>query len=361
MRGDDERSEFLFSYVAPEHRVPADHPVRALRTMTDTALASLSPRFAKLYSAMGRPSIPPEQLLRALLLQVLYSVRSERLLIEQLEYNLLFRWFVGLGMDEPVWNHSTFSKNRDRLLEGEIAQAFFDAVLAAARANRLLSDEHFTVDGTLIEAWASHKSVQPKDGPPTGTGTGNPDVDFKRQPRSNATHASTTDPDARLAKHGPGQPARLAYAAHVCMDNAHGLVVDTLVTAAEGRAEVDAALIMAERLPGGRGVTVGADRKYDERRFVTELRHMGITPHVAQWPTTTNRRSAIDRRTTRHVGYAISQRKRKAVEEIFGWWKTVGGLRKLRHRGGPRVMWVVTFTAAVYNLMRMRTLAATPV
>lgn len=355
MRGHDDRSEFLFSYVAPEHRVPPDHPLRTVRALTDAALTRLSPRFRKLYSDIGRPSIPPEQLLRALLLQVLYSVRSERLLIEQLDYNLLFRWFVGLGMDEAVWNHSTFSKNRDRLLEGEIAQAFFDEVVAAARADRLLSDEHFTVDGTLIDAWASHKSVQPKDGPPSGTGSGNPDVDFKRQGRSNATHASTTDPDARLAKKGPGQPAKLAYHGHVCMENRNGLVVQTALTPADGYAEVDAALRMAERLPPGR-LTIAGDRWYDQRRFVSEIRGMGITPHVAQWPTTVHRRSAIDQRTTRHAGYGLSQHARKRVEEVFGWMKTVGLLRKLRHRGGRRIAWIFTFTAAAYNLVRLRTL-----
>ena len=355
MRGHDKRSEFLFSYVSPEHRVPRDHPLRTVRGLTDAALTQLSPRFGKLYADIGRPSIPPEQLLRALLLQVLYSVRSERLLMEQLDYNLLFRWFVGLGMDEPVWDHSTFSKNRDRLLEGHIAQAFFDEVVAAARAERLLSDEHFTVDGTLLDAWASHKSVQPKDGPPSGTGSGNPDIDFKRQGRSNATHASTTDPDARLAKKGPGQPAKLAYHGHVCMEKRQGLVVQTALTPADGYAEVDAALRMAERLPPGR-LTIGGDRWYDQRRFVTELRHMGLTPHVAQWPTTAHRRSAIDCRTTRHVGYGQSQRARKRVEEVFGWMKTVGLLRKLRHRGGHRVEWIFAFTAAAYNLVRLRTL-----
>ncbi len=361
MRGHDERSDFLFSYVAPEHRVPKDHPLRTVRQLSDAALARLSRRFAKLYSDIGRPSIPPEQLLRALVLQVLYSIRSERLLMEQLDYNLLFRWFVGLSMDDAIWDHSTFSKNRDRLLAGDIAGAFFDEVLSEAKMRRLLSDEHFTVDGTLIDAWASHKSVQPKDsGPSSGTGSGNPDVDFKRQVRSNATHASTTDPDARLAKKGPGQPAKLAYHGHVCMENRHGLVVETAVTPADGYAEVDAALRMIERLPAGR-VTVGGDRWYDQRRFVTELRHMGVTPHVAQWPTSVHRRSAIDGRTTRHIGYALSQRARKRVEEVFGWMKTVGLLRKLRHRGGRRVGWIFTFTAAVYNLVRLRTLLLRPV
>ena len=357
MRGHDERSEFLFSYVAPEDRVPKDHPLRTIRHLTDAALQRLSPRFAKLYSDIGRPSIPPEQLLRALVLQVLYSVRSERLLIEALDYNLLFRWFVGLGIDEPMWNHSTFSKNRDRLLAGDIAQAFFEEVRAEAQRWHLLSDEHFTVDGTLLEAWASHKSVRPKDERPTvpPDDPGNPTVNFRGERRTNATHQSTTDPDARLAKKGPRQPAKLAYHGHVCMENRHGLVVDTMVTPADGYAEVDAALLMAERLPGGRA-TIGMDKYYDQRRLITGLREMAITPHVAQWPTTPHRRSGIDARTTRHPGYAVSQRKRKRVEEVFGWMKTIGLLRKLRHRGGPKVGWIFTLTAAAYNLVRLRTL-----
>ena len=357
MRGHDERSDFLFSYVSPEQRVPKDHPLRTVRELTDAALERLSPRFATLYSDIGRPSIPPEQLLRALILQVLYSVRSERLLIEQLEYNLLFRWFVGLGIDEPLWNHSTFSKNRDRLLAGDIAHAFFAEVLADAHSRQLLSDDHFTVDGTLLEAWASHKSVRPKAEPPASPpdDRGNPTVNFRGERRTNATHQSTTDPDARLAKKAPGQPAKLAYHGHVCMENRHGLVVDTMVTPADGFAEVDAALVMAERLPG-RHVTIGMDKYYDQRRLITAMRAMTITPHVAQWPTTRNRRSGIDGRTTRWRGYAVSQRKRKLVEEVFGWMKTVGLLRKLRHRGGLKVGWIFTFTAATYNLVRLRRL-----
>jgi transposase len=354
MRGSDERSDFLFSYVSPEHRVPADHPLRAIRQMTDAALDQLSARFEMIYSDMGRPSIPPEQLLRALVLQVLYSVRSERLLMEQLEYNLLFRWFIGLGMDEPVWNHSTFSKNRDRLLAGDIATAFFDAVMAEAREHRLLSDEHFTVDGTLLEAWASQKSFRPKDAdsdPPDDPG--NPTVNFRGERRKNDTHASTTDPDARLYKKGVGRPAQLAYLGNVLMENRSGLVVDTRVTPADGFGERDAALLMVEALPDGR-VTLGGDKGYDYPEFVGELRQMGVTPHVAQ--NVTNRRSAIDARTTRHPGYAISQRKRKRVEEIFGWMKTIGLLRKLRHRGGPTVDWIFRFTAATYNLVRIRNL-----
>jgi transposase len=355
MRGADDRSDFLFSYVSPEHRVPADHPLRPIRQMTDAALERLTDRFETMYSEMGRPSIPPEQLLRALLLQHLYSIRSERLLIEQLDYNLLFRWFVGLGMDEPIWDHSTFSKNRDRLLAGDVAAAFFDAVLAEARTHRLLSDEHFTVDGTLLEAWASHKSVRPKDrdtsDPPDDPG--NPTVNFRGERRKNDTHQSTTDPDARLYKKGVGRPAQLAYLGHVLMENRSGLVVDTRVTPADGYGERDAALMMVADVPGGR-VTLGGDKGYDYPHFVADLRCMHVTPHVAQ--NVTNRRSAIDARTTRHGGYAISQRRRKRVEEAFGWMKTIGLLRKLRHRGGPTVDWIFRFAAAAYNLIRIRNL-----
>ena len=354
MRGADDRSDFLFSYVSPEHRVPADHPLRPIRTMTDAALERLSDRFEMMYSEMGRPSIPPEQLLRALLLQHLYSIRSERLLIEQLDYNLLFRWFVGLGMDEPIWDHSTFSKNRERLLAGDVATAFFEAVLAEARTHRLLSDEHFTVDGTLLEAWASHKSFRAKDSddrPPDDPG--NPTVNFRGERRKNDTHQSITDPDARLYKKGVGRPAQLAYLGHVLMENRSGLVVDTRVTPADGYGERDAALVMMADRPGGR-VTLGGDKGYDYPEFVAELRRMEVTPHVAQ--NTTNRRSAIDARTTRHAGYAVSQRKRKRVEEVFGWMKTIGLMRKLRHRGGPTVDWIFRFTAAAYNLIRIRNL-----
>lgn len=334
--------------------MPADHPLRPIRTMTDAALTRLSTRFEAMYSDLGRPSIPPEQLLRALLLQHLYSIRSERLLIEQLDYNLLFRWFVGLGMDEPIWDHTTFSKNRDRLLAGDVATAFFDAVLTEARSQRLLSDEHFTVDGTLLEAWASHKSFRPKDtdsGPPDDPG--NPTINFRGERRKNDTHQSTTDPDARLYKKGVGRPAQLAYLGNVLMENRSGLVVDTRVTPADGYGERDAALLMAAALPGAR-VTLGGDKGYDYPAFVAELRHMRVTPHVAQ--NTTQRRSAIDGRTTRHRGYAISQCTRKRVEEIFGWMKTVGLLRKLRHRSGPMIDWIFRFAAAAYNLIRIRNL-----
>lgn len=358
MRGHDERPDGLFSYVSLEARVPADHPLRPIRQMTDVALSHLAPRFAELYATLGRPSIPPEQLLRALLLQILYSVRSERLLMEQLAYNLLFRWFVGIGVDEAVWHHSTFSKNRDRLLDGDIARLFFLEIRREADAQRLLSDEHFTVDGTLLEAWASHKSFRPKTDPPAPPDDpGNPTVNFRGEARTNATHQSTTDPDARLYKKGVGRPAQLAYFAHVLTENRSGLIVDTQLTPADGHGERDAALLMVEQLPGGR-ITLGADKGYDAADFVRELRHLGVTPHVAQ--STTRRRSAIDARTTRHPGYAISQRRRKRVEETFGWMKTVGLLRKLRHRGGPLVQWILQFTAAAYNLVRIRNLVYAP-
>jgi transposase len=355
MRGNDKQNGWMFSYISPEDRVPADHPLRIIRRVTDRALERLSTQFDTLYINFGRPSVPPEKLLRALLLQALYSVRSERLLMEQLEYNILFRWFVGLGMDDPVWDPTTFTKNRDRLVRGDIAAAFFDAVLLHADSQRLLSDDHFTVDGTLLEAWASQKSFRPRDeDPPSSPGGGNPAVDFHRQRRTNATHQSTTDPDARLYKKARGREARLGYLGHVMMEHRSGLIVKTAVTAATGHAERDAALVMVETLPGRRRVTLAGDKGYDTRDFVAELRRMTVTPHVAQH--TTGRRSAIDQRTTRHPGYAVSQRKRKLVEQGFGWMKTVGGLRKLRHRGGPLVAWIFTFAAAAYNIVRLRQL-----
>jgi transposase len=355
MRGADEQPGSMFSYVSLEARVPKDHPLRAIRRITDRALERLSPRFGTLYIKFGRPSIPPEKLLRALLLQALYTIRSERQLIEQIDYNLLFRWFVGLGMDDAVWAPTTFTKNRDRLLAGEIAAAFFDAVLIHADSARLLSDEHFTVDGTLLEAWASHKSFRPRgdDDPPT-EGGGNPTVNFHGQRRRNATHRSTTDPDARLYKKAQGREAHLGYLGHVVMEHRSGLIVKATVTPADGHGERDAALGMIEDLPGEHRLTVAADKGYDTRDFVAELRHMHVTPHIAQH--TTGRRSAIDGRTTRHPGYAISQQKRKLVEQGFGWMKTIGGLRKLRHRGGPLVTWIFTFTAAAYNIVRLRRL-----
>ncbi len=363
MRGDDQQTGHLFSYLSPEDRIPADHPLRPIRQMTDAVLGRLSPRFDRLYSDIGRPSIPPEQLLRALLLQALYTVRSERLLMEQLQYNLLFRWFVGLSMDDPVWVPTVFSKNRDRLLEGDIAQAFFLEVRAAAGAAGLLSDDHFTVDGTLLEAWASQKSFRPKDrpDPPADDPTGrNPTVNFRGEERANDTHASTTDPDARLYKKASGQEAKLAYLGHVLTENRHGLIIDALVTHATGTAERDAAGAMIADLPDTHRVTVGGDKNYDTKGFVHQLRTMGVTPHVAQYPETATRGSAIDARTTRHPGYAVSQQKRKLVEQCFGWMKTVGLMRKLRHRGGARVNWNFIFTAAAFNLVRMRTLLAQP-
>ena len=349
MRGTDRKQSQLFSYVSLEERVPRKHPLRLMRKFTDRILAELSPRFEAIYAKQGRPSIPPEQLLRALLLQVLYSIRSERLLMEQLDYNLLFRWFVGLELDDKVWVPTVFTKNRDRLLEGEIAEAFLQGVVREARRRRLLSDEHFTVDGTLLEAWASQKSFQPKDGPPSSGGN------FRGGKRSNQTHASRTDPDARMARKGRGKEAKLSYQANVLMDNRHGIIVGTQVAPASGTAERESALVLLDRLPERkRRRTLGADKGYDTRDFVAGVRERGFTPHVAR--NRSGRRSAIDRRTTRHPGYEESQLRRHLIEQGFGWDKTVGLLRKLRHRGRERVAWVFTFTVAVYDLVRMRTL-----
>jgi transposase len=346
----------MFSYLSPEERVPQNHPLRHIRIMADEALKALCPAFDLLYSAFGRPSIPPEKLLRALLLQILYTVRSERMLMEQMEYNLLFRWFVGLNMDEAVWVPTVFSKNRDRLLEGDIAGRFFVQVLNQARAAELLSDEHFTVDGTLIEAWASHKSFQRKDRPATSPDDpGNPTVNFHGEKRGNDTHESTSDPDARLARKSGSQEAKLAYCGNLLMENRNGLVVDMELLQCNGTAERDAAMLMVERVKGTQRITLAADKGYDTKEFVQEMRSINATPHVAQ---NDKRRggSAIDARTTRHAGYQISQRKRKRIEEVFGWIKTVGMLRKTRHRGIERVGWMFTFTAAAYNLVRMRNL-----
>lgn len=348
MRGDDRQQPDLFLYGTLEERIPKNHPLRPVRAMADAALEALSSRFDEMYSTNGRPSIAPERLLRALLLQALYSIRSERMLVEQLEYNLLFRWFVGLGMNEAAWNHAVFSKNRERLLAGDIAREFFACVVEQARALRLLSDEHFTVDGTLIEAWASQKSFRPKDGSDDGGEGG-----FRGQKRRNETHRSTSDPEAKLYRKSKGQEAKLAYLGHVLMDNRHGLAVDATLTEANGRAEREAALAMAGGLGGGRA-TLGADKGYDAQDFVTGLRELGVTPHVAQ--NTSGRRSRIDGRTTRHEGYEQSQRKRKLVEQVFGWIKTTAGLRKTRHRGREKVEWMFTFAAAAYNLIRMRNL-----
>ena len=356
MRGDDQPQGAMWSYVSPEARVPQDHPLRPMRQMVDVVLTELSPRFAPLYATTGRPSIAPEKLLRALLLQVLYTVRSERLLMEQLDYNLLFRWFVGLEMDDPVWDHSVFTKNRERLLAGDIAQAFFERVLVQARQAHLLSNEHFTVDGTLIEAWAGHKSFKKKTGSagPPPDDPGNPTVNFRGEARSNATHGSTTDPEARLAKKTRGHESKLAYPGHVVIENRSGLVVANCVSRATGIGERAAALLMVSDLPRPLRATLGADRGYDSADFVLALRGLGVTPHLAQ--NTSNRSSAIDRRTTRHRGYEMSQRTRKRVEEVFGWLKTIGLMRKTRHRGLRRVGWMFTFAVAVYNLVRLRRL-----
>jgi transposase len=360
MRGDDDQQSAMYSYLSPEQRVPADHPLRPIRQMSDEVLRQLGRRFSQMYAASGRPSIAPEKLLRALLLQVLYTVRSERLLMEQLDYNLLFRWFVGLNMDDAVWDASTFSKNRDRLLAGDIAEGFFQGVLKQARQRGLLSDEHFTVDGTLLEAWAAQKSFQPigKADPPSGSaasgeGESNPTVNFRGEKRSNQTHCSSTDPDAMLARKGRGKEAKLSYHGHVLTENRNGLVVESQVTPAYGAAEWHAALLLAERIGGDHAVTLGGDKGYDVKALVEELRSMNIIPHVAQ---NGSRRSAIDGRTVRHPGYAISQKKRKRIEEVFGWMKTIGLLRKLRHRGLEKVGWMFTFTAAAYNLVRIRNL-----
>lgn len=359
MRGADREQSSMFSYISAERRVPKDHPLRAMRAMTDAALSEVSPRFDAIYASDGRPSIPPEKLLRALLLQMLYTVRSERQLMEQLDYNLLFRWFVGLGIDDPVWDVTVFTKNRDRLLAGEIAKGFFTAVVGQARTQGLLSAEHFTVDGTLIEAWAGHKSFQRKDGKdsktPPDDDPGNPSVDFHGERRRNDTHQSTTDPQALLARKGEGKEAKLSYAGHVLMENRQGLAVDGCVTQATGRAEPEAALSMVEEIPGWGRVTLGADKGYDRSQFVQELREHQVTPHLA-----CKSNSVIDARTTRHLGYAISQRKRKRIEEIFAWLKTVAGLRKTRHRGLARVGWMFSFALAAYNLVRMRNLLPAP-
>lgn len=325
--------------------------------MVDTALQAMNRDFEEMYSRMGRPSIPPEHLLRALLIQVLYSVRSERMLMEQLDYNLLFRWFVGLSMDDEVWHPTTFTQNRERLLEQEISRRFFDEVLKQAREAGLLSSEHFTVDGTFLEAWASHKSFRKKDGSDDPPGPGrNSKVDWKGEKRTNDTHESKTDPDARMMRKG-GEGAKLVHHGHVVTENRNGLVVATEVTPAGGTAEVEAAERLLGRRGSTQGGTVGGDKGYDQGRFVEAVRGLGMTPHVAQ-NVTNHRGSRIDGRTTRHFGYEVSQRRRKMVEEVFGWMKTVGILRKVRHRGTALVGWIFEFTAAAFNLVRMRNLLA---
>ena len=362
MRGADSRSGELFSYVDLEQRVPSAHPLRVIRAIVNEALGSLSEDFSELYSGMGRPSISPEMLLRAMLLQAFYSVRSERQLMERIEFDLLFRWFVGMGVDEPVWDHSTFSKNRERLLAGDVAAKFLCAILDQARVRKLLSRDHFSVDGTLVEAWASMKSFRPRDeGSDHGDDAGgrNAPADFRGEKRSNATHASRTDPDAMLYKKGPGMEARLCFIGHGLMENRSGLIVDARLTRVSGHAERLAALEMIEPFADQpNAITLGADRGYDAADFVEELREINVRPHVAR--NTNGRRSAIDGRTSRHDGYAASQRIRKRIEEAFGWIKTIAGMRKTKLRGLAKVDWAFTFAAAAYNLVRLPRLLEAP-
>jgi len=359
MRGADERSEGLFSYVSCEARVPADHPLRSIRAIMDEALEGLSAEFARIYSHTGRPSVPPEKLLRALLLQAFYSIRSERQLMEQLDYNLLFRWFVGLSLDAPVWDATVFTKNRDRLLEGDVARAFLAAVLGQPQVQALLSQEHFSVDGTLIEAWASHKSFRPKDGSGDGNGT-----DFHGQKRKNETHASTSDPDSRLYRKAAGREAKLCYMGHATMENRHGLAVAGLVTTANGTAERRASerMLALKAKAAGRRITVGEDKAYDTTDHVANLRAIPVTAHVTQndGVTKTGKRhkSAIDQRTTRHAGYGMSQTRRAMIECIFGWGKQHGTMRKTKHRGIARVAADFLLNLIAYNLIRIPKLVA---
>jgi transposase len=353
MRGKQEKQITMFSSLTPDQLVPQDHPIRRIKPIVDQALSELSPTFNRMYADLGRPSIPPEHLLKASLLIALYSIRSERQFCERLQYDLLFKWFLDLNIMDPAFDASSFSKNKARLLEHQVAREFLTAVVAEARRRKLLSEDHFTVDGTLLEAWASLKSIHPKDsGEPPKQGDRNPDVDFRGEPRTNDTHQSSTDPEARLARKGAGKEAKLCFAGHVLMDNRTGLVVDVTVTRATGTAERDTALDMIEKVPGSRRITVGADKGYDTRDFVTACREMNVTPHVAR-----RRWSIVDKRTTRHAGYQFSQRVRKRIEEIFGWVKTVGGGRKLRYKGVERNQLWAELTAAAYNLVRMAKLA----
>src|SRR5271170_14250 len=362
MRGIEENQGAFFSYVSQEDRIPQHHPLRRIRDLVNPILDGLSAKFDALYADCGRPSIPPEQLLRALLVQILYSVRSERLLMEQLNYNLLFRWFVGLSMDDAVWDHSVFAKNRDRLLDGDIATAFLREVITLARKRELLSDEHFSVDGTLVEAWASQKSFKKKGASSAPTDDpGNPTIDFHGEKRCNDTHQSTTDMEARLYKKGPGKESKLSFMGHVLMDNLHGLAVATRYTQATGTAERQAAQEMIrkdirKKRAKDRRITLGGDKGFDTKDFVAKLRQMNVTPHVAQ--NNTNRSSAIDERTTRHAGYGVSMRKRKLIEEIFGWLKTVGLMRKTRHKGIARGGWMFTWAVAVFDLLRISNIQA---
>jgi transposase len=358
MRGDDGRPGSLFSYVDLEARVPEGHPLRPIRRIVDAALAELSAEFAKLYAPIGRPSIPPEKLLRSLLLQAFYSVRSERQLMEQLDYNLLFRWFVGLGVDDPVWDATVFTKNRERLLEGEVTRKLLAAVLNQPEVTTLLSDEHFSVDGTLVQAWASMKSFRPKDGSGEPPAPGrNGERDFRGERRSNETHASTTDPEAKLYRKGRGKEARLSFMGHALMENRHGLIVDSRVSEARGTAECAEAAAMVAEIPGRHRITVGGDKLFDTHAFVARLRTLCATPHVAQ--NTAGRSSAVDGRTTRHSGYALSQRARKRIEEAFAWMKEVALLRRARHRGKDRIGWQFTLAATAYDLIRISKLVGT--
>lgn len=356
MRGPVERQGVMLSALTPEQLIPPDHPIRQIKPMVDRALVNLSPTFTAMYAEAGRPSIPPEHLLKGCLLIAFYSIRSERQFCERLQYDLLFKWFLDLNIEDTAFNPSTFSKNKERLLEHAVARQFFAQVVAEARQRKLLSADHFTVDGTLLEAWASLKSVRPKEEPaPPEPGGSNPSVDFRGERRTNETHASRTDPEARLARKGKGKEAKLCFAGHVLMENRHGLVVDVAVTRATGTAERESALELLARLPGSHRVTVGADKGYDSRAFVAGCRELRVTPHVARkgW-------TAVDGRTTRHSGYAVSQRARKRVEEIFGWLKTVGGGRKLRYRGVARNTLWAELAAAAYNLVRLAKLALSP-
>jgi transposase len=352
MRGRDHQRGHVGGYVDPEAMVPPDHPLRQIRPLVNAALERLSPAFDELYSLTGRRSVPPEQLLRALLLQAFFTVRSERQLMEQLTYNILFRWFVGLSIEAPVWDVTVFTKNRDRLLEGDIAHGFLRAILADPQVKHLLSTDHVSVDGTLIEAWASMKSFRPKDGSGEPPGLGrNGERDFHGETRSNETHASTTDPDARLYKKANGQAAKLCHMGHVLIENRSCLVVDATTTLATGTAEREAAVAMIGAIPGQHRITVGCDKAYDTTDFVADMRGLEATPHVTQ--NNTGRRSAIDGRTTRHAGYQVSLLVRKRIEEAFGWVKTIGGQRKTRYRGTPRVGWMFTLAAAAYDLIRL--------
>ena len=357
MRGDDDRQAEMLLALTPDQLVPSDHPIRRIKPIVERVLARLSPLFDGVYADRGRPSIPPEHLLKASLLIALYSIRSERQFCERLRYDLLFKWFLDLNIADPGFDASTFSKNRERLLDHDVARAFFSEVVAEAKRRRLLSAEHFTVDGTLLEVWASLKSYRPRDEQdrPGAGGGRNPEVDFRGERRSRETHASSTDPEALLFKKGARQAAKLSYMGHLLTENRHGLVVDVELTQATGTAERAAALLMLERR-GGRRATLGADKAYDTRDFVAALRECGVIPHPAQH--TSGRRSAVDRRTTRHAGYAPSQRRRKLVEEVFGWIKTVAGGRKLRYRGVARNQLWAELTVAAYNLVRMAKLEA---